>query len=91
MSILINDFSVGFVSCYSIRTVGHVSDVKLFFECVDVYFKPENESYLMERLYKRYVKTEDMYDTYDMVKRLKKQFSKIKTCLLYTSDAADES
>jgi len=66
-----------------ITIIGPVSDVKAFFECIDIYIYPSKLSYPIElitdKLYKRSVKFEELDDTLALMLEVEEQLKQIKT------------
>lgn len=70
--------NIGFCGGSALCELGTISDVKLFFECVDFFVAkkdPEkNWALLLDRLYCRYVRFEDLDDAMVLMMEVKSKF-----------------
>lgn len=70
--------TVGFDGGHTVYELGPVSDVVLFFECLDAFVVPEHSdqdwSLLSDRLYKRYVRQEDLEASLALMEKARSQF-----------------
>jgi hypothetical protein len=72
--------NVGFCGGSSIRELGPVSDVTLFFDCVTAFAVPstdENWLLVTDRLYRRYVRLDDLDETSRLMRKVREAFSDV--------------
>lgn len=87
--------NVGFFGGAYIAELGPVADVQLFFDCTREFvfpFTSGREHQLVDRLYKRYVRREDLSDTQKVMDKIYEAFNdvsvrKIDLSALYESTA----
>jgi len=70
--------NIGFCGGSSLCEIGTISDVKLFFECVDFFVVKKDPdrhwSLLMDRLYRRYLRAEELDEAVLLMKEVKSKF-----------------
>jgi len=79
---LVNMRNIGFCGGSSIRELGPISDVMLFFNCVGAYVVPgtrKDWSLITDRLYRRYVRFEDLDETSGLMAEVKRAFSSVSS------------
>ncbi|WP_239375358.1 hypothetical protein [Snodgrassella gandavensis] len=71
----------GFCGGSSVFTLGTDSDMELFFDCISYYLQPkypeENWSILTDRLYRRYLKLEELDTAEFLIKLVEKEFKQL--------------
>ncbi|PIT08750.1 hypothetical protein [Snodgrassella communis] len=71
----------GFCGGSSVFTLGTDSDMELFFDCISYYLQPkypeENWSILTDRLYRRYLKIEELDTAEFLIKLVEKEFKQL--------------
>ncbi|UNZ53285.1 hypothetical protein [Agrobacterium tumefaciens] len=72
---------IGFTGGSSIRQIGTVADMVLFFDCLNLFVVSENPrenwKLITERLYKKYVRLEELVETCALMERARTMFEKI--------------
>jgi len=75
--------NIGFEGGHTIYELGSVSDVILFFECVDTFiskrYPDEDWSLLTDRLYRRYLRQDELEKTKILMNRVEKIFNSLST------------
>lgn len=77
---------VGFVGYNTLMIIGTASDMKLFFDTVDYVLPPKypekNWSILTDRLYRRYLKLEEIDIADDLMKLTEQEFKQTKSSVI---------
>jgi hypothetical protein len=77
----IRDIQLGFKCCGSINILGFPSDMMLFFDCIKFYvedkYKDEDWSVITDRLYKRYLREEDIDIADEKMKKIEEIFKEL--------------
>jgi len=72
---------VGFIDVHSVYELGPVKDMVLFFDCIDYFVvkhHPEQDwSLLTDRLYRRYLRLEELEAAKKLMEKVKEIFSKL--------------
>lgn len=71
--------NIGFCGGSSLCEIGTISDIKLFFECIEIFVAKKESSrqwsLLMDRLYRRYLRIEELDEAESLMKEVKIKFS----------------
>lgn len=86
--------TIGFYGGSSICELGPAADVQLFFDCVRAFVAPalsKHQKILIDRLYRRYVRHEDVLATQELMDEISEAFAKVPTSSIDLSGLAKPS